>query len=120
MFIAASHQGGAGGASLSAAIGMTACLSQECRSLPIKAQWTPSFPYAARLPARRGGMWLLTVRPAADPSRWSWLVRHSSDERLRDGGATGSPNFSKEQAEQAAALMDAANPADPGIAPGTE
>ena len=56
----------------------------------------------------------------ADPSRWSWSVQHSSDQRLRQGGVTGGPNFSKGQAEQAVAVMDAANPADPGIAPGTK
>ena len=104
----------------SAAVGKAACLSQECRTSPMELQWTPTFPYVARVPARRGGTWLLTVRPAADPSRWSWSVQHSSDEQLREGGTTGSPNFSKEQAERAVAHMDAAHPAGPGIAPGPE
>lgn len=72
-----------GGLFATAAIGKTACLSQECRIVPTDLQWTPTFPYAARVPARRGGAWLLAVCPMVDPSRWSWSVQHSSDQRLR-------------------------------------
>ena len=108
------------GLSANAAVSKAACPSQECPISPMELQWTPTFPYVAHVPARRGGTWMLIVRPAADPSRWSWSVQHSLDEQLREGGTTGSPNFSKEQAERAVAHMDAAHPADPGIAPGPE
>jgi len=76
----------------------------------MELQWTTMFPYTARMSARRGGTWLLTVWPTADRSRWLWSVQHSIDDRLKHAGATFNPNHSRSQAEHAAARVDADGP----------
>lgn len=99
---------------------MAAGLPEGCPDVPMLLLWTLTFPYAARMPARRGGEWLLSVEPARGGARWLWSVQHSLDAGPSRQGETGSPAFSKGQAEHAAAELDARDHPGPADTRSTE
>ena len=68
--------------------------------------WSTIFPYAAELPARRGGTWRLTVQPREGWRFYEWHVAHSVEATLARVGTATTANFAKAQAEQAAAELD--------------
>ena len=70
-------------------------------------EWSTSFPHRAMAPARRGGMWHLTVRPRKERPMFEWHIAHDTDGHLSKAGRVSTANFAKGQAELALLGLDA-------------